>query len=648
MKDGGKTEKELRKELKTLKSRLAKLEKTEAKRKEAEEALRESEEKFRQFFENEPEYCYMISLEGTVLDVNSAALKALGYKKEELAGRPLKTIYAPESIPQMKKNLAKWKKTGKLKDEEMVIVTKKGERRTVLLSASHVKDRGGKILHSISVQKDITERKQAEEALRESEERYRNIIENANDMIQSVGPDGHFEYVNRAWLETLGYTETVLPSLTIFDIIHSDSLAHCQELFQRVMAGEALAEIQAAFVTRDGRQVFVEGNVAPRHVDGKVIASHGFFRDITERKRTEEELQKSAIYLDAMPDVLCVTDSGGKIVKVNQTFYGLWGYSPEEVIGRPALEMFSEGERKKLKKETKAVIKTGEVRHFETSILTKHGEEVPVSLSERALKDKDGNVTAIVTALKDITIAKKAECALRQAYDEIKSIDELKSDIIANVTHELRTPITIIRGAIEMTLDEENPAESRTLLKMALDALARQNTIIEDLIEATKIKGKRKHEIGPMYLNDVVPLVSNEFKALLIKNKLELKIDLDKNLPLIMADFGGLSHIFRNLISNAIKFNKVGGTVTIAARNKEGFIEVCVSDTGIGMPEDVRDKVFDRFYQADSSPGREYGGIGLGLTIVKELVKVHGGEILVKSRVGKGSTFCFTLMGALT
>jgi PAS domain S-box-containing protein len=605
------------------------------------------DKKFKILFESAPDAIYLNDLKGTFVDGNKATEKLTGYKRKELIGKSyleLKLLSKGE-ITKAAKSLAKNARGKPTGPDEYTINRKDGTQVAVELRTYPIKIEGKTLL--LGIARDITERKDVEEALQESEERYRNIIENASDMIQSVRLDGHFEFVNRAWLETLGYTEAELPSLTIFDIIHSDSLAHCRELFQKVMAGEALAGIRATFVTKDGRQVFVEGNAAPRYLEGKVIASHGFFRDITERKCAEEELQKSAVYLDAMPDVLCVTDSSGKIVRVNQTFYDLWGYSPEEVIGRPALEMFSEGEKKKLKKEAKTAIKTGTPRHFETSILTKHGEEIPASLSETALKDEKGKATAIITVLKDITLHKKAESALRQAYDEVKSIDELKTDIISNVTHELRTPITIIRSAMEMAMHEKKPDDRAALLKMALEALARQNNIITDLIAATKIKGSRKLKIEPIDLNDVVPLVGSEFRALLIKNKLELKIDLDKNLPLVMADFEGLSHIFRNLISNAIKFNKVGKVVTVAAREKEGFVEVLVIDKGIGMPEGVRDRAFDRFYQADSSAGRQYGGIGLGLTIVKEIVELLGGEIWVKSQAGKGSTFCFTLIGAM-
>jgi PAS domain S-box-containing protein len=149
-----------------LEQKVKELEKEASKRKQAEEKLKGSEKRFRQFFENEPAYCYMISPEGLIIDVNSAALKTLGYMKQEIVGKSVEAIYAPEVLPKAKKLFMKWGKIGKLKDEELVIITKKGNRRTVILSADVVKGKDGKILHSVSVQKDITERKRAEEALR--------------------------------------------------------------------------------------------------------------------------------------------------------------------------------------------------------------------------------------------------------------------------------------------------------------------------------------------------------------------------------------------------------------------------------------------------------------------------------------------------
>ena len=177
MKDKDKTKEQLISELVGLRRRIAGLETAETERQHAEEALQESEERFRQFFNNEPEYCYMISPDGLVLDINKAALKVLGYQKEQLVGMPLRSIYAPESLSRVKQLFEEWKKTGVIRDQELTIITRYGERRTVLLSVDAIKNRYGKILHSVSVQKDITERKRMEEELRKHRDHLEEVVE---------------------------------------------------------------------------------------------------------------------------------------------------------------------------------------------------------------------------------------------------------------------------------------------------------------------------------------------------------------------------------------------------------------------------------------------------------------------------------------
>jgi len=137
------------------------------------------------------------------------------------------------------------------------------------------------------------ERREARESLQESEERYRNLIESTYDLIQSVAPDGRFLFVNRAWQETLGYTKVELPRINLWKIIHPQSLSHCQEIFSQVIKGKSIKNIQATFVAKDGSPIQVEGNVTGRYMGGKLIATHGFFHDITERKQAEKELRQS-------------------------------------------------------------------------------------------------------------------------------------------------------------------------------------------------------------------------------------------------------------------------------------------------------------------------------------------------------------------
>jgi len=182
-----------------------------------------------------------------------------------------------------------------------------------------------------------TEHEQAENILRESEEQYRDLLEDANDLIQSVAPDGHFLYVNRTWQKVLGYSNEDIANLTLWDIIHPDSRYHCREAFQKVLLGETINNIEAVFVAKDGKLIPVEGNINCRFVDGKPFATRSIFRDITERKRAQEEVRR------ARDDYLSITNlTGDIIVKINTegrwTFVNdgacqFWGKPRKELIG---------------------------------------------------------------------------------------------------------------------------------------------------------------------------------------------------------------------------------------------------------------------------------------------------------------------------
>jgi len=254
------------------------------------------------------------------------------------------------------------------------------------------------------------------------------------------------------------------------------------------------------------------------------------------------------------------------------------------------------------------------------------------------------HTTVAVEHLKLDEELKKAHEELRLAYEELREVEELKSNILANVSHELRTPISIAMSAIEMAKSKDNPEERKTLLNVAYNALLRQNLIVDDLIEAAKFQ---KSEISLKFevldFLDIVGQLWDRFWHVIKKDGIRVQVDMEENLPKIYADRVQIMRVLRNLISNAIKFNREGGNITITARQRGEMLEVCVSDTGIGIPEDKLEKIFEWFYQVDASPTRRYGGTGLGLAIVKEIVKAHGGEVKVKSKVGKGSTFCFTV-----
>jgi len=257
---------------------------------------------------------------------------------------------------------------------------------------------------------DVTERKRAEEVLQEREEAYLDLLENANDLVQSVAPDGRFLYVNRRWRETLGYTEEEISRLSLFDIIHPDSQAHCMEIFQQVISGGSVDRVEAAFVTKDGKKVMVEGSANCRFVDGKPIATRGIFRDITERREVEEKLLRAAgewrQTFDAISDLLSIHDKDFKIVRVNKAYASAFKMKPQELIGKTCYEVVHGTREPWPDCPHKRVLETkrpATAQFFEPRL------GIYLEVSASPIFDDKGEVTGIVHLAKDITERREAE-----------------------------------------------------------------------------------------------------------------------------------------------------------------------------------------------------------------------------------------------
>lgn len=229
-------------------------------------------------------------IEGKIIYTNKAEATMHGYTVEELIGKDARIMAPPHLWKRLEfeelHRMGDWKR-------KTVNIKKNGELFPVQLTSIAIKDVSGVPIGIITVCENITEQIRSEEMLREVEERYSSLFENANDMIQSVSPDGHFIFVNPAWLNTMGYIWDELKKITISDILHPSCKPHCIEAFKNANSGESINNIDAIFIAKDGRQILVEGNVNTRSIGQKLIASQGIFRDITKRKQAEEALIKS-------------------------------------------------------------------------------------------------------------------------------------------------------------------------------------------------------------------------------------------------------------------------------------------------------------------------------------------------------------------
>ncbi len=377
-----------------------------------EQALAESEKKFRTFFENEPEYCYMISPQGTILEANSAALGVLGYAKEELIGKPIESLYAPELYERVRQLLLQWKRTGEIRNEEMTIITRNGGRRTVLLSSAQVLGENGKPLHSISIQRDITERKKAQEELKQSEEIARAFLNATTDSGLLVDREGLVIDLNDRMARSLGRTRSDMIGTIIYDYL-PPALAE-----KRKTKGLEVASKREPIRFEDQREDrWFENSVYPiLDSKGEVGRFAIVSRDITEHKHMEEAYH--SLVDNSLQGLAIVQD--GRMVFLNKAFYSTTNYSKEDLLGASPEQLQSmvhPGDRELVWARHRDRLAGKPVPpRYECRWLRKDGSTCWVEIYASRIEYQGR--PAIQTAYIDITERKKAEEALRTERDK--------------------------------------------------------------------------------------------------------------------------------------------------------------------------------------------------------------------------------------
>ena len=394
--------------------------------KRAEESRQASEHRFSEFFATLPEYCYIASPSGDILDVNPAACNTLGYSKEELIGTPLSAIYAPESLSKMVALLEKWKTVGKLHDEEMVILTKRGQRRTVLLNAGSLRDAQGNILNSASVQVDITERKQFQEKLGESQKRLEGIVASAMDAIIAVDDEQQIVVFNAAAEKMFGCpaqeaigtpVEQFIPQR--FRSVHG---VHIRRFDETGVTNRAMGVLDALWaLRRNGEEFPIEASISELETGGKKLFTV-IIRDITERRRAEEARFRHAAIVESSDDAIISESLEGVILSWNAGAERTFGYTEEETIGQP-ITILVPPELRDEENASLRRLRAGEnIEHFETLRVSKAGKKIDVSITISPIRDKEGRVVGFSKIARDITERKRAEAALRESEERFRLV----------------------------------------------------------------------------------------------------------------------------------------------------------------------------------------------------------------------------------
>ena len=401
----------------------------------AEAALRQSEERFRTLFENAPVGIYRTTPDGQIESANPALLKMLGCSSfDELTDWNLEASSVGPTYPR-----GEFRR--RIERDGMVVGMEAAWRRQdgriihVRENATAVLGDDGKVVYYDGTVEDITERKRADEALREREAALRDFFENANDLIMIVHADGRLEFANRAWRETLGYTEEEMAGLSILDVIHADHRGQCTETFQTVLQGESVSSLELAFVARDGHSVIVEGNCNCRLEHGKPVAIRGIFRDVTERRRAEDQLRRERDFNQALiqgsPALLVAIDAQGRVIMMNDAMLNALGYTSAEVVGADYLPTFvSKADRAKLAKLFDSLTVRPEPGVNENRVVAKDGRELLVEWHGRPILEEDGSLDFFFGMGIDITERQQAERALRQNENLLRKVIDSSPNFI--------------------------------------------------------------------------------------------------------------------------------------------------------------------------------------------------------------------------
>ncbi len=621
-------------------------------RKAAEEALSASEERFRTTFERNPAPLVIAAWDdGRIFQTNAAYAELLGYAPEEMIGRTSLElgIWADQADREAARE--KLAASGIVESFETRFVTRLGLQRTVLLSVHKLEIDGQQcMLTSI---KDITERKAAEEALRESEEIYRGIFLNKHSAMFLVDPaTGAIVDANPAASAFYGYAREELQQMVIIDL----NTLPADEVRRRMAEAKARNVNRFEFPHRlaSGEVREVEVYSGPVRVKGRQLL-YSLVHDITERKRIEKELQESEekfrmIFKSTPSGIAIVRMEDGRFLDVNEAHAGILGYPREEIIGRTSLDLdvwADDGDRQRLRE----LLKTrGGFKNQEIRLRCKPGETRTALLSSYPLT-LSGELAHITTAV-DITERKRAEEELRQAKEAAEQANRAKSAFLANMSHEIRTPMNGIMGMTDLAMMTDIPSQTRDFLQMSKASAVHLLALINDILDLSKIEaGKMVLEKKEFDLLQALDAVCRPLSMTAREKGLELACSVDPAVPgCLVGDKGRFRQVLTNIVGNAVKFTKQGRvdvSVGLAGEQDASGTTVRllfrVEDSGIGIPADKLATIFESFAQVTSSAHVEFGGTGLGLTISRQLVELMGGSITVRSREGAGSTFTFDL-----
>jgi PAS domain S-box-containing protein len=501
------------------------------------------------------------------------------------------------------------------------------------------------------------------------EDHLRLITDNMLDLIVQIGLDGSLQYVSPAVKDMLGYTPEMLigePLAAWVQRLHPDDLQPTRRLFERLAQGKTVKSpytIELRCKHADGHYVWLEGlgNMLTRR-EGQTAGFILIVRDITERIKAQETVRQTHQQLEmayAMqhrlieqtPVGIQVFDTNGICTDVNQAQLDIFGVSNrDQLIGKfnifadamAASVGTQQGLRRALNGET---VHLSEVFfdfvHADPRYTARNGQRV-LSVSFFPLYNAEGKIVNVVALNQDITARKRAEDQKIELAIERERI-KLLQRFIGDLAHDIRTPLATINTSLYLLMRANLPEKRETHQHIIESQVLRLEKVVEDLTNASRLEDEAfAYTFRPALLNQIVEDVANDFHDAVADKRHTLTVQCDREVESILTDRSQLKQALKYILENAINYTPEGGQIYLTTYRKARQVCVEIRDTGMGIEANNLNYIFEPFYRVDKSRG-DSGGAGLGLTVARRIVKAHGGEITVESKIGVGSTFCVWL-----
>jgi PAS domain S-box-containing protein len=619
------------------------------------------ERMYRELFETSKDIIFIASVDGTFIDINQAGVEAFGYKsKKEMMGVSIPNVLYvnPEDRKRFHERIAR---NGYAVDYELRLKKKNGEIMEVLETSTPVRNDQGEVIAYRGILRDVTETRRFERKLRESEEKYRSLIDYSPDGA-AVTHEGRFLYVNKAFLRLYGFaSEVELLAKHVSEIVSEEQRRDVLNWFQEhEFSVQSCTRYEFAGLRSDKKKINIEVYGSSIPYEGKACLLT-FHRDIKERTLLHEELGEAerivSDILATMGDALVITDLHGKVLQVNREFERMTGYNRAEAFGLEFPYPWLQEEEMSRFVLWISELRTKNFLHdFDMSWVTKGNKRIAVSLNTTLLRNTRGEPIAMLNIARDISERKRLTEELEtrsrqieQLYEEtlaksleIERRNKELDDFTYVVSHDLKEPLVTIEGygkILHEDFEKELGPTGVDYLKSVINSANRMKKFIDDLLALTRLT-RVTESFRPTPIGTLIDEVKSDLEfALREKNA---RFEVRDRMPTITCNESQLKLVFRNLISNAIKFNnKPTPEIVIGYVEEPGDHKFFIHDNGIGIEPQYFEKIFGIFQRLHRS--EDYGGTGVGLTIVQKIIDLHQGRIWVESKVGEGTTFFFTI-----